>query len=231
MNNGLKMTKKKTKKKTTKRKLMPKTAEDFVFDKNKKIYERQPSDTDKTWKSFVLYRDLGFARTLLKAAEAYKKETNSKTKVESIHSKIQQWSRLNHWSERAAAWDAELDRHKRNQQIYEIQDMKKRHIKLAKSLQGLGALGLQKWLNKIQGEKSSTKTDLTTGDVRALIELGAKMERLNREEPESIVKNEQEVKLELSVDEKRNRMRQFLENKEIEKEVRALAKKINFKDE
>jgi hypothetical protein len=195
----------------------------FELDPNRKVFERQPGELDKPWRAFVIYRDMGFQRTLIKASDVYKKATGAKGKVESVHQTLQKWSAEYSWVMRSAEWDNELDKIRRRKKIFEIEEMKERHLKLATSLQGLGAIELKKWLNKVQTSKENEKVELSTTDVRALIELGIRIERLNRDEPESVTKVEKEV----SVEDKRESLKNLLINPDIGEEVRKLAKKLD----
>jgi hypothetical protein len=63
------------------------------------IYKRLPSDTDKSFEAFCIYRDMGANRSLEKLAQAL-----GKTKAN-----FEQMSRRFNWQERVAAYDASLD--------------------------------------------------------------------------------------------------------------------------
>lgn len=192
----------------------------FELDPNRRPFERQPGEPDKAWQAFVIYRDLGFDRSLIKAANIYRKATTANAKVESVQNTLQKMSAEYSWVMRSAEWDNELDKIRRRKKIFEIEEMKERHLKLATSLQGLGAIELKKWLNKVQTSKENEKVELSTTDVRALIELGIRLERLNRDEPETLTKTQQEV----TVDDKRAAIQRQLESDSIWEDFKKLDK-------
>lgn len=63
------------------------------------VWKRLPTDTDKSFEAFVLYRDMGASRSLREVAEKL-------SKSETI---INRWSMNNDWVNRVAAFDASLD--------------------------------------------------------------------------------------------------------------------------
>jgi hypothetical protein len=201
----------------------------FKFDPDRKTFERQPKEPDKAWQAFVIYRDMGFERSLSKAAKKYKESTESKAKLRSIEDNMGKLSSEYKWVSRSADWDNELDKRRRRQKVLAIEEMQERHLKLATSMQGLGAIELQKWINKAQEAKASNEITLAIKELKELIDLGIRLERLNRDEPESVNKTKQDV--EVSIDNKRKHMRKFLEDKELSEEVRSLANKIPWKND
>jgi hypothetical protein len=87
-------------------------------------WERQPGETTPAWHAFVTYRDLGFHRSILKTQHALEAAKPAATKKRPAstkpatkpptrqhrHGHLTDWSVKHRWVERAAAWDAELDR-------------------------------------------------------------------------------------------------------------------------
>jgi hypothetical protein len=67
------------------------------------IWKRLPSDTDKSFEAFVLYRDMGASRSLEKLRQKLAKESPNYKRV------LQKWSSDFNWQERVAAFDASLD--------------------------------------------------------------------------------------------------------------------------
>jgi hypothetical protein len=63
------------------------------------IWKRLPSDTDKSFKAFCIYRDMGASRSVRDVAQ----ELNKSLTV------IARWSTANDWTKRVAAFDASLD--------------------------------------------------------------------------------------------------------------------------
>ena len=129
------------------------------------------------------------------------------------------WSTDWHWVERSHAFDAWRDKEAQKADIAEIQAMRKRHINMAMSLQGTAATALQKILRAEQQPQRDAAGNVIMGadgkpvlgpltlkpsEVRDLAELGMKIERLNRGEPETI----SETHHTLSADERREGLRQ-----------------------
>jgi hypothetical protein len=85
-------------------------------------WERQPDEPDSSWRFFVIYRDLGPGRTLREVAE---KAERSRTVIEGTS---REWS----WQKRARAWDAELDKRRRESAGDEIEKMSRRHARYAR---------------------------------------------------------------------------------------------------
>ena len=65
-----------------------------------KIYDRQPTDTDKSWLAFCKYRDMGGDRSLEKLLQKYPKSTPS-----SYLRILKLWSAKHKWVERCRAFD------------------------------------------------------------------------------------------------------------------------------
>lgn len=143
-------------------------------------WELQPKETKDAFEAWQIYRDLPPAdRTLARVSKELEKSADL----------VGRWSSANQWVERSRAYDGYLDRQRIEAHVAAIKDMQKRHTEMAMALQGAGALALNKI---IQAEKAVDKDGkpmplkLKPGEVRDIIELGTKLERLNRGEPESI---------------------------------------------
>ena len=79
-----------------------------MSDSAPKSWQRQPMDTDKSYRVFCVYRDMGRGRSLLKAAVEVYGEKGTKTdkkgtKRALVH--IGRWSSAHNWVERVRAWD------------------------------------------------------------------------------------------------------------------------------
>src|SRR5262245_48648198 len=88
-------------------------------------YERQVNEPMAAWHGFQCYRELGMERSYRKVAAAV-----SRTKR-----MVERWGSKWNWIERAAAWDAELDRWIRAASTAEILSMRFRHVGIAHALQ------------------------------------------------------------------------------------------------
>lgn len=125
-----------------------------------KPWERQPTDTQKSWEAFVVYRDFGTKRSLKKVAEELKKS-------ETI---IGRWSGKHNWVERVAAWDEEQDRLIRIELTKDIGAMRKRHADLANSMLIKAALAL----------KNIPTEEIKASDISRMVETASKLERLSK---------------------------------------------------
>ena len=66
-------------------------------------WERQPSDTTKSYEAFRFYRDMGAGRALEKARKKLGKKSGYMRVLE-------KWSSDHNWQERVAAWDEHQDK-------------------------------------------------------------------------------------------------------------------------
>jgi len=140
-------------------------------------WDRQPGEPDSSWANFLAYRDMPPAvRSQEKAA--HKVGKNPQT----IGCQSQRWD----WVARVRACDMWKDKQTQIAEIQSIQDMRRRHIQMAMSFQGAAALALNKI---IQAEREGSALTLKPGEVKELAELGIKIERLNRGEPETITED------------------------------------------
>ncbi|WP_256638187.1 hypothetical protein [Streptomyces murinus] len=96
-------------------------------------WERQSGESVQEFEAFAVYRDLGPARSLTKAArELYKSRTL-----------LGRWSRQFAWVMRAAAYDREQDRLFLAEQMQARRDIARRHAKLAQAVQSKAVARLQ----------------------------------------------------------------------------------------
>lgn len=197
-------------------------------------WERQIEETDSAWAGFVVYRDLGPAeRSAAKAAKNSGKN----------HRLFEEWCQKWDWVARCHAFDAFMDRKKREADIAAIEEMRKRHIDFSMALQGTSALALNKIMAlekaPLRDHKGKIVVDekgkpvlgpltLKPSEVRDLAELGVKLERLNRGEPDSI----QQQKHELTVDDRRRSLQSAAKNTTMRMAIRkALAEARGEVDE
>ena len=147
---------------------------------NEYPWERLPTESDLPWQAFVEYRDLGYAKRGLKPVAQ---------KLEKGVQLLAKWSTQYQWTERVHAYDSWLDRKKVEADVAAIQEMRKRHIEMALGLQGAAALALNKIVTAERSKGEDGKPGpltLKPSEVTAMAELGVKLERLNRGEPETI---------------------------------------------
>lgn len=143
---------------------------------------RQAGEPAESFDTFCTFKDLGRTRTLVKAAE----ETGVRHSVLTIRSG--KWR----WYDRANAWDDHLLREANAAEVKAVREMRERHIRLAQHLQFVGGGTIAKLAEAIQRNEL---VEITPAEARALVEAGAKLERLNRGEPETIVEQRGELRL------------------------------------
>jgi hypothetical protein len=95
------------------------------------------------------------------------------------------WASAHEWRKRVHAYDREMDRRKQVGDLKGVEDMRRRQTRIALELQELGQIELRKML--VQAKKHAKADTLEQGLVMKLIDLGSKMERLNRGEPGEII--------------------------------------------
>lgn len=170
-------------------------------------WERQDGEADMAWVYFQTYRDMGPGkRTLRETAKAHNIGMSWCGQLSA------QWE----WTARAAAYDKMIDLVKRTADLEAIVKMRDRHINLSMLRQSLGARELQKFDAQ---SKTSPRTVLELAEANKLIEDGIRLERLNRGEPESVT----EQRHELTVGEKRAKLRSLVESKEMQEHIEQMA--------
>jgi len=85
----------------------------------------------------------------------------------------------------------------RENQEKALEEMRARHMKQSLLMQDLGNSRLSQMMELLNAGK---EVPINVRDAQALIEAGAKMERLNRGEPESITQTSSEVKMQATVE-------------------------------
>jgi hypothetical protein len=138
-----------------------------------KPWERQENESSPAFEAFVLYRDTR-PRSLRKVSEVLDK---SKSLVEG-------WSSSHHWVMRCEQWDNELDAVSQQSQIDEVTEMKRRQIGIAIHMQELAAKALK--LLEASLESKNGKSVISADNSVRMADIGAKLERLNRDEPSNI---------------------------------------------
>lgn len=131
---------------------------------------RRRNETSTAWAAFVAYRDLGEVRSLSALSKALGKTPANYSMLCSKHE----------WVERCRAYDSWIDRESKLAEVDAIKKMKMRHVNLAMRLQGVAGVALRKIRNL---EKMAEEGTLRPSDVRDFIDLGTKLERLNRDMP------------------------------------------------
>ena len=138
------------------------------------LWDQQPSESSKSFQRFVQYRDMGGGRSLRKLAADL--ELNPSTLAEI--------SKKYNWQDRIASFDAYIDKASQHNQIAQVKAMKRRQVVLALRAQKLAEKGIKKLLRNMDEEEISK---LRPEALSKLLDIGCRLERLNRDEPEQNV--------------------------------------------
>lgn len=130
------------------------------MDRDALPWERQEDESVQAYEAFVIYRDLGLARTAAKVTRELQKSRTL----------IQRWKRQWYWDERVLAYDNELQKEKYDEDVKAVRAMKKRHIKIAVQLQA----------KAMEALKELDARDLTPGNILAYLKLATDIEQYNR---------------------------------------------------
>ena len=159
------------------------------------LWDQQTKESGRAFAAFVAYRDLGLRRSCSAAAAQLGLAAQSILELSKRHS----------WQERVRAWDANVDKEFQKEQIEAVKTMKRRQISLALKAQKAAEKGLKKFIAQFSdGERVSpyaTKPDA----LSKLLDVGCRLERLNRDEPEQSLELSQSSKFDnLSLEECEN---------------------------
>ena len=152
----------------------------------KRPYERLEDESDQAFEAFALYRDLHLERSQRAVA----------TKLGKSTALISRWASAYKWRKRTLAYDMEVDRRKHVGDLKGVEDMRRRQTKIGMDLQELGGIELRKMLS--EAKRRAKAETLDQGLVMKLIDLGSRLERLNRGEPGEIVQNVESNAVDLS---------------------------------
>ena len=127
------------------------------------LWEKLKEETNKAYKAFCFYRDMGSGRSMPKACKILGKKPGYAIQLE-------RWSRNFAWVKRAEAYDLYLEAEVRRVSEKERLKMHERHAKQAMLFQ-------QKMLEKLQ---TLNPSDLSPADLAKFFEVSTKIERLSR---------------------------------------------------
>lgn len=153
-------------------------------------WERQPGETHQAWRAFKTYRDIDSGRTMLRAAKKL-------GKPDRYIGTMQVWSRQHHWQRRVDEWDRHQDRQDQQtaQRVkHEVtREMVDRHLKISNHIQRLATVEVLRWIHKVGADSTNPdlqrRPTLTPQQIQNLLDYAIKLERLNRNEPESITES------------------------------------------
>ncbi len=139
------------------------------------LWDQQPDESAKAFERFTLYRDMGAGRSLRKLAKDLELNPSTIAEVSTKHN----------WQERIIAFDAYIDKASQHNQIAQVKAMKRRQITLALRAQKVAEKGLKKLLRDMDDEQLVRK--LSPEGLSKIMDIGCRLERLNRDEPEQSV--------------------------------------------
>jgi len=139
----------------------------------KNLWERQPNETSKQYTAFCIYRDAGPERSISEVADKW---SNS-----GATSRLNEWSKKNHWVERATDYDEYIDTIKRFKNEEAIIEMSERHARESQLFQD----------KAIERLKSLEISELKPQDLIKYYDIAVKIERLSRGVPTENIKREE----------------------------------------
>lgn len=149
-------------------------------------WERMNTEGEEAFEAFSTYRDMGNQRSNAAVAQKLGKSI----------ALMNRWSSAYEWVKRAAEWDREVDRQRRQAQLDEVKAMARRHAQMAQlHLTGM-SLPAQALLRKMQKDPQAFNDALETMAAVDLVLLVrsmasglqsvANIERVSRGEPTEI---------------------------------------------
>ena len=136
----------------------------------RRIWNKRPRETQKSYEAFKIYRDMGPTRSLARLGRELAKSKQN----------FDRWSVSNEWVKRVTAYDHYLDLKAQEAALDEAQEAARRHIRLGKLLQGRGAKVLQ----------GKADDDITAAEGTRMVVEGTKLERTAMELPDQITRQQ-----------------------------------------
>jgi hypothetical protein len=185
---------------------------DYTAPPDAKPWERQTKETGQAFAAFIEYRKMGVDRSLRKLSPLQKRSETILTK----------WCKHWNWVKRVAAAEADEDRRLRDLEIQALHDMRKRHLGFSQGMQKIGQYKIKVVLDAIAaGQNPEVPLDLAT----KLLEIGMKLERLLRGEPDTIAHHT------LGVGDRRMALRKLFEDKKASAAIKQLTNMLVDSDQ
>lgn len=146
-------------------------------------WERSPRESDEAWLFFQAYREM-----------AYRGGPGSYTPrsigdlarlVGQDREHLKTLSRTHSWHSRASLYDREIDRAKLAQNAQALPEVLAEHRTILKAVRKIVQVEMQKLLEKCEEQGDAV---LRVGDLKSLLEIGLKLDRLTYGEATEIVK-------------------------------------------
>jgi hypothetical protein len=136
------------------------------------LWERQPHESGRAFSAFCAYRDLGPTRTIAETARRLGKHPKT----------LEDHGCRQSWKIRIAAYDKHMHDIAMAAQEEERREAQKRHIQLARLMQGVGGKALEAMFAKVRLDPAAAE-QVPPQEMRLLSETGLKLERLLIGEP------------------------------------------------
>jgi len=147
------------------------------------LWERRADETDKAFRAFVVYRDMGTGRAIDRIPQFILGPTGAPLYKSVRYFRV--WSSQYNWVERVRAYDAHLDDVRRKATEDEIrkerEDMRKTHRTIARAMQ-------DRIIAKLMPDPKDRSTylpvkDIKPGQIPAWVKIATDLERLTMDMP------------------------------------------------
>lgn len=149
-------------------------------------WERQVGEPGAAFEAFALYRDIGYARTIRRAAEIATEDTPRN--LETVYSGYKKWATRWRWAERAESYDVVVDRRMREARESEWERTLATHAQAGRALQTRSitrVLG-----GELNGRKieAADPAELSLVEAARVLELGIRIERVANGKPADLLR-------------------------------------------
>jgi hypothetical protein len=155
------------------------------------LWGRQTGESDKAFAAFGCYRDFGPSRSLAQVGEASGKS----------RALLERWSSTWGWVARASRWDDQADENQRERDLIERQEVRAKmlaaHAKGGAALHAIGSSVLDRFDTSDPETAATARARierLSLIEAARLMEAGARMERVARENASGRVTDAQALK-------------------------------------
>lgn len=145
------------------------------------IWERQPTETGQAWDAYRIYRDLGPRK------RSHRMVAATLGKTAGYLNRLAVWAAEFSWLKRVTAWDSHKDKVSCDAELDEVCEMKRRHIRISMTLQSIGCAEAEKLDRFVKRVENKTQRVLTATELLKLLELGTRLERQSRDEPDIVI--------------------------------------------
>ena len=135
-------------------------------------WERHPDESRKAFAAFQAYLDFGDERSLVRVGQELGKS----------RALMERWSVQHRWQARLDLWEAYLAAQSRKAELDAQIEMVSRHAKIAALI--INKVAQRLIGDEVNGIRALDVNTLTASDIRALLEVAVRIERLSRGEPD-----------------------------------------------